>query len=1513
MLEQVQKQARILMIRQVKWLVRRLFALRKPLFSRSGFVLPTATLLLVMFTLVVSSLLFRSSERTMQVAEERQQQVISNAATPAIDRAKAKLEYLFQQDPRLPGGLPSDDLLESIILNDETHGVPVLDDDPILAGNQNPYLLPDETPLDLNNDGTPDSAWSFEVDTDGDGEVETVAYSILSRTVSDDGNFSRINSDEKKAPELVVRNAPINLIRSSEPECADISRAPEAGWDPISSATVRRAFQVTALVVDGDNNANRTVATLEMQQDRQADKGNKWGAWMRNDLEVFPGPGFNWNGAMHTEGNLIIGDGNNFQAYLISSPASCLYTRENSEITIGGNSDGTTPPFLGQMINGSMKNNNYRGGSAIDIFGYNGASQTFNLNSSKDSVSASVNPADMSLDPVVLFTTNQSQARSGDPNNAGVRDDGWKERDIVKERRIFNRSARAPYVDDTYRADNRYGPKAAYSDLIELDGNQVGEAITAADPNQTTLLNSNPAQVDALGLDGYWERRAWAEGLRVIVGQRLELGNAYGWQGNTDPLYPPEGNAANGTTMADRAHELKQWKSLRDNLAAVQSTAVYHSAADNRNFPLACLATTAHPGTPETLTNSTTFKKVFPGTTNPNTDFLTGNGTNGWEFNPPATSETAFINAIDDDEPLRIALENLAHFAGDGAHDGSSDFTRANKHFGHYGAFPPLQDSRVGGSSNNAVPSAGPQIHPYPYLSMWGDFSDLRRVIQLLNRGTGSITQRYNRLSLADQTTLQTASCTLGMLAYNLDNLQSYSATGTQLGNLGNALDAPSLKSLINASPERYIAELPTTFQETARLLHLQEQVQRDRRFGFADVPNGTPGYTYKPKNTFSYGGKTYNAGQTYTFGCDFSNSYFGYPKADYDNAFANPIVAALVGNDLEKRLLRLATSFCPTQPKFPSLYYLFPVANHDHEGTATAQALGADPNATKVQPGSEPYVDQDYIFNTGQTDEVNHGYTYTVLQDDNSNGIEDDTPAEDGINAIAIQPRARANWQLPNTTTTSGRVNTIADNTGATNQTVATAFLDKGIFNGREMMSVRVLDFDLDMLRDSTAFGGVGDQSWLPDSGIVYAFREDAVREDEIARPRATAWGSCDTATEITSSTCRMNAVSNAPQDPPVNSTTGISPKPVDFYADPDRRPHGFRLRNGVYLRQKPEPPAEFALRGMALISDNPVYIQADNCAFNLHSTSENSNISCNNTNSNRIEEFNTTLNDNWNNFYSRGAGGNDLNENFAREEDTWRPAEIISDAISILSDDFVDGSIVEGIRRQNVGGNSSYRTLNAPNNQDRSWIREDGSDSNEVNRPSPVVISRNGFPRYMQGGSNLRYGKDDTRTYMNFTNGKSRIDVNANNNSRVNAVIVSGLIPSRAQQSYGGFHNFPRFIEDWGGEALNIAGAFVQLNFSSYATAPFDQDSWEPGNSAQANELIPYYGAPNRRWGYDVGLQYSPAGPVAQRFVTPSNTRSEFYRELPLDDPYVLNLRCAQVSGDRIDPDVDVSSCPS
>ncbi|MFM7614361.1 MAG: hypothetical protein ACKO4R_09085, partial [Synechococcales cyanobacterium] len=134
------------------------------------------------------------------------------------------------------------------------------------------------------------------------------------------------------------------------------------------------------------------------------------------------------------------------------------------------------------------------------------------------------------------------------------------------------------------------------------------------------------------------------------------------------------------------------------------------------------------------------------------------------------------------------------------------------------------------------------------------------------------------------------------------------------------------------------------------------------------------------------------------------------------------------------------------------------------------------------------------------------------------------------------------------------------------------------------------------------------------------------------------------------------------------------------------------------------------------------------------------------------------------------------------------------------------------------------------------------------------------------------------------------------------------------RTYQSYGGLPNVIRFLEDWSTSTINMHGAFYQLNFSNYATAPFDHSvsAWEPGQLPIAAPTTGYFRNPLRNWGFDTALLYVPATPLARRLTMVSNLRSEFYRELPLEDPYIRLLRCGRTGGagnGRVDP--SVSGC--
>ena len=316
----------------VNWLLRSAFvAHRRGQSPVAGFVLPTAILLILVLTLTVGAMTLRAFDRNVQVIANAQEKVIYNVATPAIDRARSKLEFLFDagKDARYPGGTPAESFLLTMLTNDST----LVDSYyPIPDGNGNlvdPYTLPDEKRVDIgsptgpNLDQKVDNAWRYRTDTNGDGTPDaTVIYSILFSTPpATTGQTAPERlltmTDQQKADLGLVRNGPLSsqarLAGCGSASANSTNGFTQEAWfeDVGNTSKIRKNFQVNTIVIPDDPKA--AAVTLEFQQDRQIIKGNKWGAWFRYDLEIFPGPPFNWNGAMHTEGNMMFG-GSNFDA-----------------------------------------------------------------------------------------------------------------------------------------------------------------------------------------------------------------------------------------------------------------------------------------------------------------------------------------------------------------------------------------------------------------------------------------------------------------------------------------------------------------------------------------------------------------------------------------------------------------------------------------------------------------------------------------------------------------------------------------------------------------------------------------------------------------------------------------------------------------------------------------------------------------------------------------------------------------------------------------------------------------------------------------------------------------------------------------------------------------------------------------------------------------------------------------------------------------------------------------------
>ncbi len=204
---------------------------------------------------------------------------------------------------------------------------------------------------------------------------------------------------------------------------------------------------------------------------------------------------------------------------------------------------------------------------------------------------------------------------------------------------------------------------------------------------------------------------------------------------------------------------------------------------------------------------------------------------------------------------------------------------------------------------------------------------------------------------------------------------------------------------------------------------------------------------------------------------------------------------------------------------------------------------------------------------------------------------------------------------------------------------------------------------------------------------------------------------------------------------------------------------------------------------------------------------------------------------------------------------------------------------------------GNSSGQPLLEPVLQIHS---PDGSPSNNLDR-----------------GDERRYGANWLQT--------------AGEDTTVNATFVSGNSPSRPQEESAGLPNFVRFLENWQDKALNIAGSFIQMKRSVYATAPFSTilrqkatatatlgenlslfnypiNNYRTNNGTPAG-IVPYFTAPNRHWIFDVALLSQPTDLFAQKFTTPSKSSpNEFFREVGRDDPWVQTLLCAATASDRV-----------
>jgi hypothetical protein len=312
--------------------------------TQMGFVLPTVVMVTTVVTLLVVLMVARSSERARTASNARVEQAVKLATTPAVDRARIKLEALLSE-PSLGRGAPPDATLydavrssERYTFNDEIR-LQILSEPTVsladVAGSSGAYKVSN-------------TAWKYPIDTDNNGLFDSMAvYSIQFRT------RPASDSTTRKSVVTEARTPPMDETNLTGNCQFDPGGGQASGWFS-RGGKLKKAFFVYAATVpitqlpmpevptaDASRyetyKGNQGFSALELQQDRAREGLNNTSVWFENDLELSQAPEFRLNGKVFTNSNLMVGALDTMRFYQISSRFSCQYKEENSQVLVAGN------------------------------------------------------------------------------------------------------------------------------------------------------------------------------------------------------------------------------------------------------------------------------------------------------------------------------------------------------------------------------------------------------------------------------------------------------------------------------------------------------------------------------------------------------------------------------------------------------------------------------------------------------------------------------------------------------------------------------------------------------------------------------------------------------------------------------------------------------------------------------------------------------------------------------------------------------------------------------------------------------------------------------------------------------------------------------------------------------------------------------------------------------------------------------------------------------------------------
>ncbi|MEG4307394.1 hormogonium polysaccharide biosynthesis protein HpsA [Microcoleus sp. D3_18a_C4] len=1144
----------------------------------AGFVLPTVTMVLLVVILLTVAITLRSFDRANTARNVRVNQQVLAAAGPAIDRAKAKIQFLLEQTQNR--GTPSDADLYLPIANPTTPGSTVdnytFGDEERLRlkydldgrGGISPDFKVNDTGFDLETNESINTAWRYPVDTNGDGKFDSFTlYGIFFRTPPRGTQAPTLGDFERKREPLEARKPPQRKLKAGCEQGGGTvaTLAGDSGWYRIDGKLKKSFFVYTVNVpmtaTDAATNpayqaftGTSSISALEYQQDQALIPIPNNAVVYENDLDISPGPPLNLNGRIFTNSNLLVtglNNSNSVKLYQVSSPDSCFYEQEGSKIVVAGN-----------VVNGWSGNNTVK--NAVDVHLFKQGSlptsgkNAFMLSKKLEIKAGTESTSDSRLN--VLYNDEAYTKRlnllveaqlgnpaspnpeANDPLSVRQRPPTLDRKQALTE--YFKQMLRkVPYAEVPLGGDATAGYGLPWSTPAGtppiLESKETLRPIDKWTNLAETKVNLTLAQLEATDPSKEPEEEQFL-GDRVVVGNNLP---AKRWDATKSEFTskPEEIPAANGKWNSIDPPDpnfprtrSSQVTKIADVGATDRNGFWEQEAARNPKNPLDGI------GGLRVITGAGVYDRTNsflppPSWINPSSGALTGG-----ESDPTATYDDPTTTAT---EQYRVVWPDSMPMSPLGP--GSEVYDNVAR---NWTTWNPAWSSPTDISATLPPAVASTTLLP-----------------GIVEQGTTA--RKYAKGDLRMRATV---------VYHYKDNPPAKGELNDKPLACVSSYYDPS-----NASTARNIS--------TGSLLDVSGQgalapdsATRAPGLGTRQTFIGSNnGITYAPPKARPGGASTLSATTGLLSGGQAAldmQANLVFP----DGRFANkPLRDALVKADADRNLAEKAAI------------------------DSTNCALQILKGEIAANPALIPH---------GAIQEV------AFLNAREIKAIDRDDPTTNVNEAFTLSS--------PTTGAQAAKL------TGNYNQPL----------EERQPLEIRATQIDLDVLR-RTKFGA--DEYLLPNSGIIYATRDDAL-PDRSARPGLAAGG--------------------------IDQSSSATVSPTDSRLDPTRKPNGILLVNGKELGRLPGSSATVAdvvmQKGLTLASNLPVYIKNE---FNLHSG----------------EEFTQAVGD-WSAFYDRAAAN--LNKNFACRPndprlggkcttgDTWRPANILADAVTLLSKNYRFGFRNEG-----------------------------------------------------------------------------------------------------------------------------------------------------------------------------------------------------------------------------------------